>query len=101
MKKGNRYCYQTESVLFYTDNKTIESSLIKKDSRIDDIMLLIQKLCFNAVQHRYRFYIKWIRRDFNELSDALSKNQITKFMKLAFKNNLKTRPFASKSEFIL
>ena len=74
-------------VRFKTDNKTVHAEIAKKDSRNDERLNLIRQICFLSAKYRFRFFIVWVKRDFNQFADALSKCELYKFTNLCRKNN--------------
>ena len=74
-------------VRFKTDNKTVHAEVAKKDSKDDQRLNLLREICFLSAKYRFRFFIVWVKRDFNEYADALSKCALNKFKNLCVKNN--------------
>ena len=69
-------------VLFKTDNTTVHAEVAKKDSSNDQRLNWIRDICFLSAKYRFRFFISWVKRDYNQYADALSKFELNKFMKL-------------------
>ena len=54
---------------------------------------MVRDICLKAVKYKFRFWVKWIPREYNEIADALSKLDLVKFQTLCTQNNLEFTQF--------
>ena len=74
--------WYNKNILIQTDNATVFWVMVKKDSKNKLLMDMIRMLCLMAVENKFRFFVNWVKRDFNTLADALSNLDVDLFKKL-------------------
>ena len=79
-----------KTILLEVDSQTARDALIKKDSPNKAMWKVIKRICIWAIRTRSRWYVKWIPRELNSDSDALSKNDIARFKRIMDEQN---RPY--------
>lgn len=70
------------TVLFTTDNAIVYYALVKKDTANEFLMEMVKRICLLAVKFKFRFYVQWVKRNFNQIADALSNLDVDLFKKL-------------------
>lgn len=75
--------WSQKRVLFYCDNESVVSIINTKRSRCSKIMELVRILTLLTLKYNFYFKAKHISGSRNEVADALSRFQVTRFRQLA------------------
>ena len=77
-----RQYFANKKVLLEVDSQTAQKALIKKDSKNRAMWKVIKRIALYAIKNNTRWYVKWIPRDLNADSDALSKLELDRFYRI-------------------
>ena len=69
-----------KTVKIRCDNQNAVKALINKDIRNEKSHELVVQICETAMEYKFRFYVYYIKGEKNEMADALSRLDITRFI---------------------
>lgn len=74
---------ENRRVIVQCDNQAVVSMVNNLTSKAKDCMKLIRLIALTSMIHNVRFFCEYVRSEDNGCSDALSRNQLTRFFELA------------------
>ena len=77
------HLWPCKKILFWCDNEATVAIVRKGRSKCLEIMKLMRQLTWCAAQSNFHFSAKHVPGHINQISDALSRFQMTRFRKLA------------------